>query len=180
MNGDAVAALETTEIAQQSRKFVHSDIEFAIGDGYRRFGFRFRNKDERRFVLVLIEVPVHAIVRGVDLAAHEPFPERRIAGVEGGVPVLVPAQQVGVLSEAFRKIFLAEAFVDVGIGQICLADKFRGRIIVFFFPPMNCDLSLARFNYRIWLLKSSSHINHSLGFLNLLATPVVLRHCFLG
>ncbi len=142
MNGDAISGLQTAEIAQQRREFIHSHIEFAVGDGYGRFGFRFRNKDHRRFVLVLGEVPVHAVVRGVDLAAHEPLPERRIAGVERRVPVLVPAQQVGVLPEAFREILLAEAFDDVGIGQIRLADKFRGRIVVFLLPPMDCDLSL--------------------------------------
>ena len=157
-------ALQTAEIAQQRREFIHSHIELAVGDGYGRFGFRFRNKDERRFVLVLGEVPVHAVVRGVDLAADEPLPERWIAGVERGVPVLVPAQQIGIVTEAFREIFLAEAFVDVGIGQVCLADKLRGGIIVFLLPPMHCDLSLAGLGHRILLLKSSSHISHSLDF----------------
>ena len=143
VNGDAISALETAEIAQQRREFIHPHIEFAVGDGNGRFGFRLRHKDQRRFVFVLGEVPVHAVVGGVDLAAHEPLPERRITGVERGVPVLVPAQQIGVLPEAFREIFFAEAFHDAGIGQIRLADKFRGRIVVFFLPPMNCDLSLA-------------------------------------
>ena len=167
MNGDAISALQAAEIAQQRREFIHSHIEFAVGDGYGRFGFRLRHKDQRRFVLVLGEVPVHAVVRGVDLAAHEPLPERRITGVERGVPVLVPAQQIGVLPEAFREILLAEAFEDVGIGQIRLADKFRGRIIVFFFPPMNCDLSLAGLDHRILFRKNFEPYQLPLRFLNL-------------
>ena len=32
MNGDAISALQTTEIAQQRREFIHSHIEFAVGD----------------------------------------------------------------------------------------------------------------------------------------------------
>src|ERR1017187_1905485 len=167
MNGDAVSSLQTTEIAQQRGEFIHLYIEFAVSEGYGRLGFRLRNKDDRRFVLVLVEMPVHTVVRGVDFAAREPLPEWRITGVERRVPVLVPAQQIGVLPEALREILLAEAFVDVGIGQICLADKFCGRIIVFFLPPMDCDLGLAGLYPRILLRKSSSHINHSLGFLNL-------------
>src|ERR1019366_5591616 len=103
-----------------------------------------------------------------------------ITGVERGVPVLGPAQQIGVLPEAFREILLAETFVDAGISQICLADKFRGRIIVFFLPPMDCDLSCAGFDHRILYWKSSSHISHPLDFSICDATPAVLRQCFLG
>src|SRR6516164_5427020 len=167
MNGDAISALQATETTQQRREFIHSHIEFAVGDRYSRLGFRFGDKDERRFVLVLCEVPVDTVVGGVDLAADEPLPERRITGVERGMPVFVPAQHISVLPEAFWEIFLAEPFVDVGIGQICLADKFRGRIIVFFLPPMDCDLSFAGFDYRTLTLERSSHMQSLLRFLNL-------------
>src|ERR1019366_2203778 len=111
MNGDAVSGFQATEITEQRREFIHSYIEFAVGEGYGRLGFRLRNKDDCRFVLVLVEMAVHAVVRGVDFAAHEPLPEWRITGIERRVPVLVPAQQIGVLAEALREIFLAEAFV---------------------------------------------------------------------
>ena len=167
MNGDAVSALQAAEIAQQRREFIHSHIEFAIGDGYGRFGFRLRYKDQSGFVLVLGEVPVHAVVRGVDLAAHEPLPERRIAGVKRGVPVLVPAQQIGVLPEALREILLTEALEDARIGQIRLADKFRGRIVVFLLAPMDCDLSLGGVDHYIRFLTNFSHSSYPLRSLNL-------------
>ncbi len=147
MNGDAISALQTTKIAQQRREFIHSHIKLAISNGNGHLVFGFRDKDQRRFVLVLGQVPVHAVVGGVDLAPRKPLPERRITGIERGVPVLVPAQKIGVLSKAFRKVFLTEAFDDVGIGQIRLADELRGRIIVFFLPPMNRDLSFGRLTH---------------------------------
>ena len=45
-----------------------------------------------------------------------------VSSVLSQVPV--PGQQVSVFPEAFRVILLAEAFDDVGIAQIRLADKF--------------------------------------------------------
>ena len=137
MNGDAISTLQTAKIAQQGREFIHSHIEFAVSDGYGRFGFRFGHKDQRRFVFVLGKVTIHAVVRGVELAADKPLPEGRIAGVEGGVPILVPRQEIGVFAKAFRKVFFAEPFDNAGVGEVRLADKFRRGIIVFFLPPMN-------------------------------------------
>jgi len=60
--------------APELRELLHLRVyvEFAISDRNGRLVFRFRDKDQLRFVLVLGEVPVHAVVRGVDLAAHEP------------------------------------------------------------------------------------------------------------
>ncbi len=170
MNGDAISTLQAAEIAQQRREFIHSHIEFAVGDRYGRFRFRFRHKDQRRFVLVFGEVPVHAVVGGVDLAAHEPLPERRIAGVKRGVPVLVPAQQVGVLAEAIREVLLAEALDDAGIGQIRLADKFRGRVVALLFAPMNCDLSLCGLADHMFRT-NISHISCPFGLLKFVLRP---------
>src|SRR5208282_4500546 len=102
------------------------------------------------------------VVGGVDLAAHEPLPERRITGVERGVPVLVPSQQISVLPETFRVVLLAEAFDDTGIGQIRLANKFRGRIVIFLLPPMDCDLSLGGFAHDLWFLTYFRHIVYPL------------------
>ncbi len=33
MNGDAIAALQPAEVAQQRREFIHSHVEFAVGNG---------------------------------------------------------------------------------------------------------------------------------------------------
>src|SRR6516162_5997837 len=96
-------------------------------------------------------MPIHTVVRGIQLATYEPFPEGRIIGVQRRMPILVPAQHVGVLAETFRVLFLAEAIDDVGIAQIGLANKLRGRIVVFLFPPMNCDLGLAGFDDLLFL-----------------------------
>ena len=162
VNGDAISGLETAVISQQGREFIDSHIEFAVGDGYSGFRLRFRNKDQGRFVLVLVEMPIHAVVGGVDLAAHEPLPERRIAGVEGFVPVLVPSQQVGVFAEAFRVILFAKAFDDAGIGQIRLADKLRVRIVILFLAPVNCNLSFGGFAHRLWFRTYFRHIDYPL------------------
>ena len=78
------------------------------------------------------------------------------------MPVLVPAQKVGVLPKAFREVLLTEAFSNVGIGQVRLADKFRGRIIVFLLPPMDCDLSLGGFTHYLWFWTYFRHIGYSL------------------
>ena len=113
MNGDAISRLQPAEIAQQRRKFIHAHIEFAIGHRYRRIAFRLRNKNQCRFVFILGKMAIHAVVRSIELPAHEPLPEWRIIGIERRMPILVPTQQVGVFPEAFRKFILAESVEDV-------------------------------------------------------------------
>src|SRR5215469_17820487 len=120
MDSDAIARLQTAEITQQSREFVHFYIEFAVGDGHGGLVLGLRNKDERGFVFVLGEMAVHTVVASVELAAHKPLPERWIAGVKRSVPILVPTQHVGVLAEALGKVLLAEALVDGWVSQIGL------------------------------------------------------------
>ena len=93
-------------------------------------------------VLVLCEVPVETVVAGVQPPTHEPFPERRIARVESGLPVLVPVEQVGVLLEALWKVVEGEAFEDLLVGQVRLPDEARGRVDVVLFLPMDRDLRL--------------------------------------
>src|SRR5882757_7823608 len=85
-------------------------IEFLIGDDRGGFAFRLRNENQRRLVFVFGKVPVDAVVAGVEFAADKPFPKWRIAGVQRGVPILIPMQEVGILAKTFRKILLAETF----------------------------------------------------------------------
>jgi len=68
-----------------------------------RLILRFWNPNQRHFVLILRQVPVHAVVTRIDLSADKPLPERRIARVERGVPILIPGQQIGILLKAFGK-----------------------------------------------------------------------------
>jgi hypothetical protein len=93
-----------------------------------------------RLVLVLGQVAVHAVIRGVDLAALEPFPAGRVAGVQDIIPVFVPVQQVGIFFEAIGKVVKAKTIIDRRIRHVCLCDKLIGGIIVFFFTPVNRDL----------------------------------------
>jgi hypothetical protein len=58
------------------------------------------------------------------LAAREPFPARCIAGIQDGVPVFIPVEEIGVFFEAIRKVVQAEPFINVGIGHIGLSNKF--------------------------------------------------------
>src|SRR5262249_41046563 len=96
-----------------------------------------------RFVPVFGQMPVNTIVTGVEFSADEPFPERRVAGIQGGVPGLVPGQHVRILFEALREFIGTESLVDGRIGQIGLTNKFGGGIVIFFFLPMARDLGLA-------------------------------------
>src|SRR5207302_9753767 len=125
------------------RRLVHPDIELLVGQRLVRLVLRLRDEDERGLVLVLREVPVHAVVARIEPAAHEPLPERRVTGVERGVPVLIPGEEIPILPEALREAVEAEAFHDPRVGEVGLADEFcRGLIIVFLFP-VDGDLRLA-------------------------------------
>src|SRR5260370_42644869 len=92
------------------------------------------------FVYVLFEEGVDAVVADIELAAYEPFPERRMAGVQRGVPVMVPIEKLGVFAKTFGEVCFAEALHDGRVVEICLPDKFRGRAEVFLFFPVHRDL----------------------------------------
>src|SRR5438093_1316025 len=63
---------------------------------------------------------VHAVVRRIDLATDEPFPERRVAGIEDGVIWLEPGQHIRIFSEAIRKLVEPELFEHVRVPQIAV------------------------------------------------------------
>src|SRR3989449_11739954 len=87
-------------------------MQLLILDGHIRLRFRFGHEDEGGLVPVLGEMTVHAVVRRVDLAADEPLPERRVAGIEDRVIWLEPGQHVRVFFEAVGKLGEAELFKD--------------------------------------------------------------------
>jgi len=73
VDGDAVAGLQPGKIAQHGSDFVHPPVEFLVGDDRGGFALRLRNKNQRRFVFVLREMAVDAVVAGVDFAADKHF-----------------------------------------------------------------------------------------------------------
>src|SRR6516225_3962300 len=86
---------------------------------------------------------VDAVITGVELSANEPLPERRVAGIQRGVPVLVPAKHVGIFSETVREFFDTESLAHRRIGQVRLTNEFGGGIEIFFLFPMDRNLRLA-------------------------------------
>src|ERR1019366_6523285 len=125
---------------------------------YERLVFPRRHTDQGGLVLVLGQVPVDAVITGVELSAHEPLPEGWFAGVEHGVPALVPRQHLRVFLEAIREIRLAESFVYIGIGQIRLVDEFSGRIVQLLLPPVDCNLGFGGLTHHV-LFMNIRHVN---------------------
>ncbi len=76
---DAVARLQAAEVPEKRGELVHAGVELLVRDRLRVLVFRLGDEDEGRLVLVLREMAVDAVVGGVELAADEPFPERRVA-----------------------------------------------------------------------------------------------------
>jgi hypothetical protein len=89
---------------------------------------------------VQLEVAIDAVVAGIQLAADEPLPERWIAGVQRGVPILIPVKKIGVFAKTFGEIFLAEALHDGWVVKIGLPDEFCRGTEEFLFFPVDGDL----------------------------------------
>jgi len=145
VNGDAVAGFEAAEIAEHGRGFVYANVKLAIGEDLRGFVFGFGDEDEGGFVFVLGEMAVNAVVGGVEFAADEPFPERRVGGVEGFRPLFVPVEKIGVVVEALWEVFFGEFFDKGGVGEIGLGFEFLRRMEIFLFLPVDGDLCFGGF-----------------------------------
>ena len=93
VNGDAIASFQPGEIAQHGGDFIHAAVKFLIGD-YRGWILPSGSgtKMSAALFLYLLEMPVDAVVAGIQFAADKPLPERRLVGVQRGVPILVPVQ----------------------------------------------------------------------------------------
>ena len=139
-----VAGLEPGEVAQQRRELVHPHVKLLIGDDGVRLVLRFGDVDQRRLVLVSVEVAVDAVEAGIQLAADEPLPARRVGGIERRLPTLDPGQEIGVFLEAIGKIIEAEALVNPGIRHVRLGDERRRWGDLPLFLPMDLDLRFAR------------------------------------
>ena len=108
------------------------------------FVFRLGNENERSFVFVFCQVAIDAVVTRVELSADKPFPERRVIGVECGVPILVPVEKFCVFAKALWKMLFAKTVDDMGIVKVRLRDKAGRRVNVFLFLPMNGDLRFGK------------------------------------
>ena len=110
------------------------------------FFFQLGDKMNGGLVFVLCQMPIHAIVAGIDLAAFEPFPARRIAGVQDCIPVLIPVEHIGVFLETVREIFQAEPVKHTRICHVGLGNKFCAWMKIFLFPPMYRNFGFGSFN----------------------------------
>src|SRR5438132_6888748 len=147
VEGHPITLLETTEVPQQGRELVDTLVELLVGDRLGDLVLRLGDPDEGCLVPVLRQVAVDTVVRGVQPAADEPFPEGRVAGVERGVPVLVPGEQVRVFPEALWEVLFLESFEDGRVAGIGLADELRRRVEVLLFSPVDGDLSLGDLDF---------------------------------
>src|ERR1039457_5455552 len=102
-------------------------------------------------------MPVHAVIRGIQLAADEPLPERRVARVERRVPGGIPAEQVRILLEAVREMLLAEPLEDSRVSRIGLLNELRGRVVVLLLAPVHRDLRLGDLRLRTLRLLAFCH-----------------------
>src|SRR5207245_6519885 len=108
---------------------------------------RLRGPDEGSLVPVLRQVPIDTVVGGVQPPTDKPLPEGCVAGVEGGVPVLLPGEEIRVLLEAFREVLLLEPVENSRVAGIGLANEFRGRDEVLLFSPVDRDLGFGYFDF---------------------------------
>jgi hypothetical protein len=123
MQGHTVAGLQPAELAQQGRELVDAYEEILVRDVLNRFVLGLWHEMDRRLVLVLGEVSIDAVVAGVDLAADEPAPEWRVAGVERPFPVPGPVEQVCKLLEALAEPVEGKTLKDTVVCQIGLRDE---------------------------------------------------------
>ena len=142
MQGDTVPRFES-QAAEQRGHLVHPVVQLPVGDGHIRLRFLLGHEDECRLAPVLLQVPVHAVVARVDLAADEPFPERRVAGVEHGVIGLEPGQHVRIGLEAVGEAVEAELLEHARVPHVRLCLELLRRLIVLLFLPVHGDLGFA-------------------------------------
>src|SRR5208283_4611915 len=134
-------------------ELIHASVELVVREGDGVLAFGFAHEDDRRLVAVLGEVPVDAVVGGVELPPREPLVERGVARVERLGPVLVPGQHVAELPEALREVLERKPLVYRGVGQVGLADELRLGDEPLLFLPVHCDLGFGQFT-RVFLRRS--------------------------
>ena len=140
VKGYPVARLEAAEVAEQGGELVDPAVQLTVGDGLGQLTLGLGHPDQCRLIGPRLEMPVDTVVAGVEPATDKPFPEGRLTAVQGGVPVPVPAQQVGVLAKALREVLLPKAVQDRRIVRVGLADEARRRLDVLLLSPVHRNL----------------------------------------
>jgi hypothetical protein len=142
----------------------------------------FRDEDERGLVIVFRQMAIDTVVRSVQAAADKPLPEWRMIGVQRGVPILIPVQQLRILPETFREILFAETLDNARIVQVGLRDEAGGRANVGFFYSMHGDLRFGQTvflgcgpSYNLFFLNSIRHDAYSLAWKRRMPTDACLR-----
>jgi len=79
--------------------------------------FLFGEQNQRSFVLVLFQVAIHAVIAGVQLAATNQLPERRIT-VSRVVCQYWSSGAIRLFAETFREVFFAESLHGSWIVQV--------------------------------------------------------------
>jgi hypothetical protein len=143
-----VAGLQAQVVAQHRRELVHLPVQLRVADRHVGVGFQLRHEDDRGLARAGRGEPVHAVVAGIQPAAGEPLPERRVAGVQCRVPGLIPGEQVGVLLEAVGEAFLGEPAEDGRVGGVGLRDEPRGRRVGLLLTSVHRDLRLGDLRLR--------------------------------
>ena len=87
--------LPHAEPPQHRRPLVHLPVEAAVGD--RPLVPDLADPVVRRLVAPRLEVPVDAVVGGVEPPADEPAVEGRLRGVQHPIPLPVPIEELGIL-----------------------------------------------------------------------------------
>jgi hypothetical protein len=136
----AVAGFDAGKLRQERGELVHPVVEVVVGDRLDLLVLGLRDPDEGRLVGARLEVAIDAVDGRVQLAADEPLPKRRVAGVEDRVPLGIPREQIRVLGEALGEALLAETLEDRRVVRVRLCDKALRRLDVLLFTPVNGDV----------------------------------------
>src|SRR5437660_470519 len=140
MKGHTVAGLGSAETSEQRGKLIDPDVEFLVRDCLGRFSFRLWYPEQCCLVAIGRQVTIDAIVTRVEPTADEPLPERRVTRVQCRVPVMIPGEQIRVLLETLRKVFLTESFIDARIASIGLPNELWRGLIILLLSPVDSNL----------------------------------------
>src|SRR3712207_564230 len=141
VDGDAVAGVDA-ELDQGVGGLADLVLELGVGDGPGVARLALPVVGDLVPVAVL-DVPVHAVVGDVELAADEPLGEGRVAPVEDLVPLLGPGEPAALLRperEAVLRGRVVDVRAGVGVGGELLGRRERpalrrGRRLAHAVPP---------------------------------------------
>src|SRR5215467_7783608 len=105
---------------------------------------------------------IYTVVSSVDSPPDKPFPARRIARIQGRMPVLIPAQQIGVFFKILGKMLQAKPLIDLRVRHIGLRNKWRWGINILFFPPVHGNLRFTQLERLLRLAHASPSLTGDL------------------